>query len=365
MNVSVQASASIRTGTGIFDMDIHPAYNSMQELYEFMPQRWVDFHKEYGTIAHQYFKGHPIYPRIYMRGSRQDAVPVPGEAAGSSLPFMQEQHLDHYGIAHGMLFPLPLEVGLHNAEFSAAVCHAINCWQAAKFLDHDKRLLATIVIPMEDPAASVREIEHWAGDNRFAQVGIPSRSGRLLGSRYFWPVFEAAVKANRPVAVHPSWSDSDLPITSAGWPSFYFEEAAAYAWAMQAHLASFILSGYLDQNPDLKLVLIEGGFSWLPAFCWRLDKLWPKFRNEVPIKNEPSSYVRKHVWLTSQPIDEPDSVQQLKDTFDLIGWDKMLFSSDYPHWDNDDPKYVLPFEVTPEQRSAFFYGNAARLYGFD
>ena len=47
-----------------------------------------------------------------------------------------------------------------------------------------------------------------------------------------------------------------------------------------------------------------------------------------------------------------------------IGWDRVLFATDYPHWDFDDPAHALPIEMTEAQRQAIFRENARTVYGF-
>ena len=69
-----------------------------------------------------------------------------------------------------------------------------------------------------------------------------------------------------------------------------------------------------------------------PSFCWRLDKL---------VKRLPHAL----------------------DLIEWIGWDRLLFASEYPHWEFDDPAAVLPFPVTDSQRRGFGYDNARALYG--
>ncbi len=73
----------------------------------------------------------------------------------------------------------------------------------------------------------------------------------------------------------------------------------------------------------------------------------------------PSEIIREHVWLTTQPMEEPDEAAHLADA---IGWDRLLFATDYPHWDYDDPRQALKLPISPEQRHAFFLGNARRVY---
>ena len=62
--------------------------------------------------------------------------------------------------------------------------------------------------------------------------------------------------------------------------------------------------------------------------------------DEVPhLKRKPSEYVREHFWFTTQPSEEPDNAEHLRNVIEWIGIDRLLFSSDYPHWDFDDPRY--------------------------
>jgi len=112
------------------------------------------------------------------------------------------------------------------------------------------------------------------------------------------------------------------------------------------------------------VVLIEAGFAWVPSLAWRLDRNWKRLRAETPhLTRLPSEYIHDHVWLTTQPMEEPEPRSQLLDTIGWIGWDKLIFATDYPHWDFDDPATCLPLRLTEEQRRAFFVGNARALYG--
>ena len=89
-------------------------------------------------------------------------------------------------------------------------------------------------------------------------------------------------------------------------------------------------------------------------------------RKETPdLKRPPSEYVRDHCWFTTQPIEEPDEPQHLADIIGWLGWDRLMFSTDYPHWDFDDPRYVLKTRLNEPERSKLFSGNAKALYGLE
>jgi len=51
------------------------------------------------------------------------------------------------------------------------------------------------------------------------------------------------------------------------------------------------------------------------------------------------------------------------EVIDWVGWDKLLFATDYPHWDYDEPSRVLPPGVSDANRDAFYLNNAQKLYG--
>ncbi len=77
----------------------------------------------------------------------------------------------------------------------------------------------------------------------------------------------------------------------------------------------------------------------------------------------PSEYVRRKVWFTTQPIEEPEPRDHLADAIEWLGWDRVLFATDYPHWDYDNPARALPLRMTETQRRGVFLENAKAVYG--
>src|SRR5206468_6617292 len=115
--------------------------------------------------------------------------------------------------------------------------------------------------------------------------------------------------------------------------------------------------------PDFKVVLVEGGVSWLPALMWRLDQSYKGLRYEVPwLKKKPSEYLRDHVRITSQPLERPDNDQHLLQVLEMMDAEHLLmFSSDYPHWDFDSPKHAFP-KLPETMRRRIFSENAREFY---
>ena len=137
-----------------------------------------------------------------------------------------------------------------------------------------------------------------------------------------------------------------------------------HASCCQAQVTSLILEGVFERFPDLKIIMIEAGFAWMPPLGWRLDKNWKRLKDEVPhLKKAPSEYLREHFWVSTQPMEESEEPEHLIDVMNWIGWDKIMFATDYPHWDFDDPLQALPPTLDEAQRAKIFSGNAKALYG--
>ncbi len=350
----------------IVDCDIHPAMRSAAELDRFLPERWRQHRREYGGRLRQPFTATYPYPKATPALSRRDSWPPDGGPPGSDLEFMRAQHLDAHDIEYGMLQPLTVRgMDERNPGYAEALSRAVNEWQREDWTSKDARLRATIAVPGEDAAAAVREIERWAGQRDFVQIGMVTRALEPLGRQRYWPIYEAAEHHGLPLGLH-TLGTSGHSVAGGGWPSFYFEEHQAVGMSLSAMLASFVLEGVLEKFPRLKLVVIEGGFGWVPSLGWRMDSHWKSLRSEVPhLRRKPSEYLKEHVWFTTQPVEEPENPAHLRTLIDWIGWDRLLFATDYPHWDSDDPRYAFKCEMSEAERRAIFAGNARAVYGLD
>ena len=367
MNIQFRAdpapASSGAVMAAIADCDIHPARKSLKDLYPYLARRWHEHLETYGKHPYQGMMEGPPYPKAQPNASRRDAYPPEGGPQGSSLSFMQQQHLDPNHVALGVLCPLQTGQGIRNQELSAALATAVNDWQIAEWTSKDRRLKGSIVVANEDGPAAAAEIRRRAGDANFIQVLLLSRNVEPLGQRRYWPIYQAAEEAGLPIGVH-AFGFGGNPITASGWPSYYIEEMVGHSQCQQTALASIVLEGVFERHPKLKMVMIEAGFGWVPSLSWRLDKSWQRLRSEVPhVKRPPSEYIRDHIYWTTQPMEDPERRDHLFDVIDWVGWDKLLFATDYPHWDYDEPSRVLPAGVSEANREAFYLGNARKLYG--
>jgi len=365
MSVTAPARAATQAAKlRCIDCDVHPAMKSPTELAEFLPARWRQHLAEYGPRQANPFTGGTIpYTRMMLgNGRRLDSWPPGGGIPGSDLDFMRTHHLDANGVEFGLLHPLPIGTSVLNSELGAAICAATNRWQEARWTGPEKRLKASICVAQENPEEAVAEIARWAGHRDFVQIAFSPRTAQPLGNKRYWPIFAAAVEHDMPLALHNA-ATGQHPISGGGWPSFYIEDHFALAHNQQSLLATMILDGVFEAFPKLRVALVEGGFAWAPALGWRLDRSWARMRSEVPnVKRPPSEYMREHFWYTTQPMEEPERPEHLLDTIKWIGAERLLFSTDYPHWDFDDPAYAFKARLAPEVQRAIMSENARALF---
>lgn len=353
-----------RTRLSIVDCDVHPTVADVTDIKPYLAARWWEHLQTFGIRPrHGFVQGDP-YPKAAPRAARRDAWVPGGGQPGSDREYMRTHYLEACNVEHAILSPLyPTGQADRNQGFAAAMASAANTWQVEAWCRHDPRYKASIVVPYEDAEASVAEIERCAPSGDYVQVLLLTRTMEPLGSKRYWPIYEAAERHGLPVAAHV-FGYSGYPVSGIGWPSYYLEETVGHSTSCMAVVASMVLEGVFERFKKLRFVVIEGGFGWAASLAWRLDQHWPRLRSELPhLKRLPSEYMREHVWITTQPIEEPERPEHLLELMEWVGWDRLLFATDYPHWDFDDPARVLPARLDPAHRQQICSGNAKALYG--
>lgn len=358
------------------DCDVHPHLREgLKSLGPYLPQAWR--RRLLGGVSLGW--GTEVYasqlslPKndIYINpvgAMRRDAFPQDGSVPGSDPELVVRQLLDGCGVDRavlmgGNMFGLG---ALPDPDAAAAVAGAYNTWLGEVWLDHDPRFRGALVVAPQDPQLAAAEIERMADRPGIVQIFLPLMQ-LLMGERHYYPIYAAAERHGLPIALHPNSVDGiyqKATTLAGGVPTYYVEWHAALTQVFQANVISLACHGVFERFPLLNVVIAEGGVAWLADVMWRLDKNWQALRDEVPwVKRLPSEYIVDHVRFTTQPFLEPRKPEHLWAMLDIVQAERtLLFSSDYPHWDFDDPLQAL-HRVPESMREQVRGGNAIELYG--
>jgi len=349
------------------DCDMHNQPTS--RLADFMTSRWRDYLQLVGRRA--YPQGTPLRLAARPMAQRMDTVPPGGGMGGSDPDFSRQQLLDEYGITAAVIGTINASCGNSPVGLQVEVARATNDYNREIWFAADPRWRSSINTMPTDPSWSAAEIARCHGlSSRYVQVYMDTHTERPAGDPMYWPIYEAAVEHGLPVAFHLNGLSGNHQSSGVGEYTFYYEVRTSLTAYAQPLVSSLIFEGVFDQFPALKVILVELEWTWVVPMIWRMDAAWRTMRAELPsLFREPSDYLREHFWFTTQPALDPEHPEQFYEAysqFERNGFgDRLMFASDYPHWDMDSPFDSMPAGLPRATKERILAGNAAALYGLE
>jgi predicted TIM-barrel fold metal-dependent hydrolase len=354
----------------IVDVDVHHCYERKRDLVPYLPEEFHDrFLGDGGiSIGGRQFGNNGGYRgiRADLRGEGdEDSMLV---TAGATIDDVRENLLDECDIDVALLtgFGQFLAASSYpDSAYGTALCRAFNDYTIERWLEEDDRFRYSLMVNHSDPQGAVEEI-HRNGDHpSVVGVMLAPNATYPFGHEMYDPIHEAAVEHDLTITCHLGGGGGihSYPPTVAGHPSHYVESRMNRHPTIQAHLISAVFQGTFEKFPDLRFVSLEWGWSWIPSLLWRMDREWERNREELAhLTKAPSEYVKEHVRFNTQPIEEPDSNEQLRLLLDWMDGDQILmYASDFPHWDYDHPDRTL-ISAPPETRRRIFHENAEEVF---
>jgi hypothetical protein len=222
-----------------------------------------------------------------------------------------------------------------------------------------------MALPTLDPEAAVAEVERVGGQPGFVAALLPIRAEARWGGKRFHELHEAIARQGLVLALH-AWGRIGGAPTASGSTHTYFEDYLANSQTIaQAQVMSLVAEGVFERVPELRVALLECGFSWVPPMLWRFDKDWKAVWREVPwLKAKPSEYVQRHFRATTAPAQMTADRDQAAQLAQMLGADEFLvFASDHPHHHGEGHLETLLDVLDDAGREAVMHGNAEKLYG--
>ena len=249
--------------------------------------------------------------------------------------------LDEQGVQACVMFPtlasLVEERLRDDPALTQIAIHAFNEWMYEDWsYDYEGRIFTTPIVSPCILEEGIAELELVLERGAKAILVRPAPVANLRGPRSpflaeYDPFWARVQEAGVPVMLHASDSGYQDYIntwegTSGEYVAFRpktFAYVADGGRTIQDTLASAICHGMLERFPDVRLVSVENGGSWVGVLAKHLEVAWKKMPNEFP--THPLEVLRRNVWIN------PFWEESLDDLIELMGADRVCFGSDFPH----------------------------------
>jgi predicted TIM-barrel fold metal-dependent hydrolase len=265
---------------------------------------------------------------------------------GGFDPEIRLHDMDLEGIDLAVLYP---SVGLNfwavtDTEIATSLARAYNDWLASYCAADPARLYAAAMVPWQSIEASLTELRraHALG---FRAVFLRPNPclGRTITHPAHEPFWALAEELGMTIGIHEATS---MVIDTVARDRKPFNplvmHAVSHAFEQMLACAQLITEGVMERHPNLRFVFLEAGGGWAPYWLWRLDEQVRGFGGFCPeMKLLPSEYFARQCWISFE-IDEPS----LRVVLPVLGEDRAVWGSDYPHHDSTFPGAVQALRET-------------------
>jgi predicted TIM-barrel fold metal-dependent hydrolase len=274
---------------------------------------------------------------------------------------LARRHMDAMGVDYSVVFPTPmLTLGLHpQVEMEVSLARAYARWLSERVLSVDPRLKTMLPLPFNDPGASLRLVEDFGDAPGVVGFMVTAVRYRPVHHNDYMPLYAALEERGLPLGFHAVYHwQGERPLEQLN--RFLSVHALGFPFYNMIHLTNWVVNGLPERFPDLNVIWIESGLAWVPFMMERLDHEYMMRSSEAPLlKRRPSEYIRD-MYFTSQPLERGD-LRWLEHTFRKIDApNRLMWSSDYPHWDFDLPSVIYDLPFLDEAAKRRILGENAR-----
>ncbi|CAM1369049.1 amidohydrolase family protein [Tenacibaculum xiamenense] len=284
----------------------------------------------------------------------------------------QLQSMDLTNIAIANIFPTFALGVIYHSEIpsyvAVAYAKAYNKWLNDYCNVNPKRLKAVGIINRHDPYEMIVQVKEVISYGWKTIILRPEEiNGRTLGHKDYEGFWKICTENNISIAFHGGAHFHGKSVGTDRFNDRFSLLATTHPFEIISAFISLLTSGVLERYPTLKFAFLEAGSSWLPYWLWRLDTIcYPDFPNQTKenIKMLPSEYFKRQCWIAIEP-GEPC----LREVINIIGSNRLLFASDFPHPDHehlnsDDVPSKLP-ELTDSELKEIFELNAREFFNYE
>lgn len=246
-------------------------------------------------------------------------------------------------------------------EDAISLARDANDLAAATAERHPERLQWFATLPIGAPDAAVEELGRAVANGAQGAMVFGRTRDRHLDHPDNAPILAEAARLRAPLYLHPQ--TPPVAVRAAYYDGLDEKvglqlATAGIGWHYETglELIRLILSGTFDRFPDLQVIVGHWGEVVL-FYLGRMELLSQAAKLDRPLID----YVRQNVFVTPSGI---ASQRYLRWAIEVIGVERILFSTDYPYViapDGGSRRFLEKAELADDDRSAIAHGNWDRL----
>lgn len=323
--------------------------------------RIIDFHNHYYPPSYVSALETASVVKVTYDADGNPCVHYPGDynilVPGHRDIDYRQRVLDEQGVATQVLSFTTPGVHVEPADVAIRLACDINNAFAHVVRDRRGRFTALATLPLNDPAASVTELERAMTELNLPGAMVFSNVNHVaLADHRFAALWKKADELGAVIYIHPT-----DPAGVEAMLDYWLMPLVGFLMDTTLAAAKLVFSGVVAQNPRIRWVLTHMGGA-IPYLAERLDRGYRAFADcRQYIDRPPSEYLRQFYYDT---VNFNASAMRL--ALDFAGPDRILAGSDYPHQIGSIPlmiETIRGLDVSDDVRRRIFGANAAALLG--
>jgi aminocarboxymuconate-semialdehyde decarboxylase len=325
------------------------------------PGRKLDLHTHYYPSI--YFDKIRELPSEFSFGqspSGQTIITYRGARFFGVTPAMTDvglrlEDMDRVGIDVEVVSLSTPNVFFTDAQHQPEIARMVNDAYAELIALHPARFKGFASIPMDNPDAALRELHRSIDELKLNGVILLSNiGGKPLTASEYRPFFAEANRMKLCILLHPM-----LPANAEPFREYVLGPIVGFMFDTTLAIARMCFDGLLREFPDIRWIVAHLGGA-VPYLMERMDNGWRDFPEcRAKIDELPSTYLKRLYYDTVN-----FNPHMLRMVHEMIGADRMVLGSDYPHLLGSIDRAVSSIEsleIPEEDKRKIFEGTAVSI----
>jgi aminocarboxymuconate-semialdehyde decarboxylase len=294
-------------------------------------------------------------PEPYLKAMRELGRPINTPNPYNVDLARRLKRMDEQGVQMHVLTVLQPAVHWAPPAEGVRLAQILNDTAIEAHVAYPDRFIAGIAMPIQDPAAALKELNRVAGKPGMCAVHLPTSNEAkdFLFKPDFEPIFARAAELGYPLVFHPIGPVAGEERIQG--PEF-FVNTIGFPLEHTITAARFITTGVLDKYPTLEILLTHAGGQF-PFLAGRIEAGLE--RRNIKLPRPFAEYIRRFHYdtITFYP-------KTLRFLIDLVGSDRVVIGTDnYAFMDVARPMALVEeLNLSAGDRERILTTNAVKLF---